>query len=110
LCLSLSTLLLSGFNSTINPKGKENLANQVSTEFREISSNISQFIYENSKTKEDIRSYSQLIHELLNTWKALSPPIQNKYLEEANIEGSQRLRIYSKKKEQIQTNPSRLSI
>ena len=96
LALSLSTLMLSGFNSAINPKDRENKANQVSTEFGEISSNISQFIYENSKSKDDIKAYSQLVHELLNTWKSQSPSIQKKYLDKAKIEACQRLRVSSK--------------
>jgi hypothetical protein len=93
--LSLTTLLLSGFNSAINPKEKEHLANQVSTEFGEISSNILQFILENSKTRSEIKAYSQLIHELLNTWKSQSPSVKNKYLAEAQIEACPRLRLYS---------------
>jgi hypothetical protein len=90
--LSLITLILSGFNQSINPKDKEKSANQFSTEFEEIASNIQQFIWENNKTKSEIKAYSTLIHESLNHWKSLKPAIQDRFIAQAKLENTSRIR------------------
>jgi len=84
--ISFTSLLLSGFNQAINPNEKTNRANQVSTEFGEIHSTIRQFIGENSKTKDQIKIFSQNQLSMLDVWKSLSPPISSKYMEEARIQ------------------------
>lgn len=105
--LSLSILILSGFNTAINPKDREHKANQVKTEFGEISSAVSQFILENNKSKEDIRSQSQLTHELLNVWKGMSPPIADKFIKRATLECTKRLRTTSQQdKKNVAQSPS----
>lgn len=92
MCLSLFTLILSGFNQAISPKDREMVAKQFSTEFEEISSNINQYILENSKTKDEVKHYSILIHETLNLWKSQKPPLRDKFLMEAKKENISRIR------------------
>ena len=98
--LSLATLILSGFNSAIDPKGKEQKANQFKTEFTEIASNVNQFICENNKTPEEIKAHSQLVHEIMNTWKSQAPPVSDDYLKDSSMRHARRLRR-SKKKPQL---------
>lgn len=86
LIVSLSTLILSGFNTAINPKEKENLANHLKVEFGEIASNIEQFIYENSKTRNEIKSYTSTVHELMNVWNGQCTPIKDKFITQAEQE------------------------
>jgi hypothetical protein len=95
--LSLTTLLITGFNSALNPANKEKLANQVGIEFGEIASNVRQFVQENSKTETEIKAYSQLIHELINTWQALAPPLKETYIVQARSEVAVRIRSLKKK-------------
>ena len=90
--LSLTMLLLTGYNSTISPKDKEQRANQIKTEFAEISRNVKQFLYENNKSFEEIKAYSETINELMNVWNSLSPPLQDKYLNLARTECESRTR------------------
>lgn len=92
LSLSLVTLLLSGFNSAIDPKNRENLAHNVSVEFNEIYNNIQQFLLENNKTKGEIKTYSQMIRELLNVWESQAPPIRSEYIRQATHDCSKRIR------------------
>jgi hypothetical protein len=92
LCLSFTTMILSGFNAAISPKDKESKANQSSTEFSEISSNINQFIVENNKTNNEIKTFSQLQLELLETWKSLSPPVSSEYIDKFTREIASRTR------------------
>jgi len=106
--ISLTTLILVGFNQAINPKDKENRANQIKTEFGEISGNVKQFIMENNKTRQEIKIYGQLIHEQLNIWNSLSPPIKDKFIEKAEKLYASRSRNHSiansvsKKKENVE--------
>ena len=90
--LSLVTLILSGFNSAVNPKDKQNNAHNVSIEFSEIHSNVQQFVCENHKTGDEIKAHAQLIHELLNVWKSQAPPISKCYLKQAAAESILRIR------------------
>ena len=99
--LSLTTLILSGFNGAIDPKGKEQRANQFKTEFTEIASNINQFIYENNKSVEEIKTHSQLIHEILNTWKSQAPPVSEEYVKDASLRRVQRLRLSKKQIQEL---------
>lgn len=90
--ISITTLILTGFNTAINPKDKENLANHIKIEFGEIASNITQFIYENHKSKEQVKAFTHTIHELMNVWESQSPPIKNEFIKRATIECSIRTR------------------
>jgi hypothetical protein len=93
--LSFVSLLLSGFITIINPKEKEQRANQVSNEFNMISSNICQFITENNKTKNELKAFSQRQLELLEIWNSLSPSIFQGYLKQASAEVSKPVRLAS---------------
>ena len=84
--LSFTSLLLSGFTTVINPKEKEQKANQISNEFHMISANICQFITENNKTKNELKAFSQMQLELIEFWNSLSPPISPKYIEKAKLQ------------------------
>ena len=97
--LSLSILILSGFNTAIGPLDRSNRANQFKTEFDNISSDIGQFINENNKTKDEIKAYSAQCHELLNVWKSLSPPVQSSFVKQASIEVLASRKSISKKKD-----------
>lgn len=77
--LSLCSLILAGFSSLLNPQEKANRVDQVSTKFDEIAADARQFLHENSKTRHEIKSFSQLTHELLDTWKSLMPPIPRRF-------------------------------
>ena len=90
--LSLATTIMVGFNTAIDPNKKEQLAHNVSVEFREIHSNVKQFIYSNNRTQDEIKNYSNVIYELLRTWQSLAPPIKAKFLKEAEIECTTRVR------------------
>jgi hypothetical protein len=93
--ISFSTVVISGFNGIINPKEREQKANQISLEFDEIYSNINQFILENDKSKEEIKAYSQLIHTSINNWKSISPNIREKFMKEATAECMEKIRKHS---------------
>lgn len=95
MAISFTSLLLTSFSTAINPKDKEAKANQVATEFSEISSNINQFIVENHKTKDEIKAFSQLQLELLEVWQSLAPPISYTYLEKAKMNHAPRTRAIS---------------
>jgi hypothetical protein len=90
LALSLMTTLFAGFNTAINPKEKESRYNQVSTEFSEISANIRQYITENGKTKDELKVFSNQQLVLVELWRSLSPPINQKYLKQAGLELAER--------------------
>ena len=100
--ISLSILILSGFNSSVNPLDRANRANQMKTEFGEIASDTAQFVQENNKSSDEIKSYSQLIHELLNVWKAQSPPCSSQFMQTAKLECSKRIRSSSVKKKELE--------
>jgi hypothetical protein len=97
--LSLTSLLLVGFNSATNPKDRENKAHNFSIEYSEVASDIEQFILENNKTKEQIKTYSQHINSVLNIFKSQSPTIRDSFLKQAKLENSPRIRSSLKKKE-----------
>jgi hypothetical protein len=102
--LNLCTLLLLGFNTAIDPKDKEHQAHQVSGEFSEIQSGITQFIRENSKSRAECRQYSQIVVEQMTIWRSLSPPIRQKYLDDAQKKYGKRVR---KTNPEIQKNESK---
>lgn len=81
--LSLLTLILAGFNTVINPQDKSNAADRVSNEFDKVSSDCRQFICENNKTRQEVKHFSKLTLELLETWKSLSPPIKTLFSKQA---------------------------
>lgn len=91
--ISCISLILVGYRQAIDPKDKEHRANQVRIEFREISANIKQFILENDRTRDEIKSYTSTIHELLNVWESLAPPIQSRFTIKAQHESAKRTRI-----------------
>ena len=100
--LSLGILIFSGFNTAVQPKDKQFLSNKISTEFSEISLNINQFIKENSKTKEEVKAYSQKILSLFEVWKSMAGEIHPKHLARARLECAvrvERISHSSKKKE-----------
>lgn len=92
--ISLVTLTLVGFNQVIKPKDKEHEANKVKTEFAEISSDCKKFIYTNNRTSDDIRNFCEVIHELINTWNSLSPPIKDRFITQAKKEYASRSRAH----------------
>lgn len=93
--ISVATLILTGFNQAINPKSKEKSANQMSVEMNEIASNCKQFIYSNNRTAVEIKAFSEIIHEQLNIWNSLAPPIQDKFLTKALKECAKRSRKHN---------------
>ena len=90
--LSFSSLVLIGFDKLINPKDKEHKANQIQSEFGEINRNIKQFVSENNKSRDEIKSYSQTINEVINIWESLSPPIQDKFITKAQNDYAKKIR------------------
>jgi len=94
--IAFSSLVLVGFNQSICPKDKEHMACTVKVEFGEISGNVKQFIMENNKTVEEVKNYSALIHEQLQIWNGLSPPIRDIFVKKAEELYIDRHRSHSK--------------
>jgi outer membrane murein-binding lipoprotein Lpp len=92
MALSFGSMLITSFATAVAPKDREAKANQISTEFGEIASNIRQFINENHKTKEEVKAFSQMQLELIEIWKGLSPPINDKYIKQSKIHNAPRTR------------------
>jgi hypothetical protein len=90
MALSFTSMILSSFITVINPKEKEQKANQISTEFREIASNITQFITENGKSPAELKSFSQHQLDLIDIWTSLAPPINKSYVKDARLQLSPR--------------------
>ena len=86
LAISLVILILSGFNTVINPKAKEFFSNKISNEFNDLALNINQFIIENNKSKDEIKIYSQKTLELFEIWKSMAPEIPSRFTNQAKIE------------------------
>ena len=102
--LNLSMLILIGFQTTIKPMKQALESRQMSVEFGEIASNVKQYINSNHRTHDEIRDYSSIIHDNINTWISLSPPIKTKYIKHAQTECTSRHRKHSvgqKKKDSI---------
>ena len=102
LALSLVILILSGFNTAINPKDKQFLSNKISTEMNEISLNINQYILENNRKPDEIKAYSQKTLALFEVWHSIAPEINPKYIQRAKLECAvrvERISTSSKKKE-----------
>ena len=93
--LSLTTLILVGFTTAINPKDREAGAHQVAVEYNEISANIRQFILENNKSHEDIKAFSEIVHSEMNVWNSLAPSIQDRFMERAKRECAPRSRKHN---------------
>jgi hypothetical protein len=79
--LSFTIAVLNGFNTAINPKGKQYECNHIKNEFNNIASNINQYLNENNKTDEEYKIYSSKVLELIDVWKSLSPSCKKKYIE-----------------------------
>ena len=90
--ISFASLIFSGFSTVVAPKDKENRCNRFSTEFGEIDTNITQFVQENNKEIADIKNYSKVIHELLNSWKAMAPPLNPSHLARSNLDNIEKIR------------------
>ena len=90
--LNLSMLILVGFNTTVDPQKKSHLSHNVSIEYSEISSNVKQFVNSNSQSKESIKNYSEIIHEQLNIWDSLAPPIKERFVTKATKQYAKRSR------------------
>ena len=90
--ISFSTLVLVGFERAINPKDKEQKSCQIKIEMNEIASNIKQFILNNHRTEEEIKQYTQLIHEQINIWNSIAPPIQDMYITKSTNKYAERTR------------------
>lgn len=95
--LSLCTLILVGFNTAINPKDKEARAAQVKTEYGEISANCKHFIYSNNHDHAEIKAFSSIVHEQMNIWAGLAPPLSPRFLNRAKTELAPRSRKHSHK-------------
>ena len=95
MCVSATTLVLVGFERAITPRDKEHQANQVKTEYAEIASNINQFIMSNNRTKQEIKDYGEIIHEQLNIWNGLSPPLKASFLQRAKAECVIKKKVYT---------------
>jgi hypothetical protein len=81
--LSFTIAVLNGFNTAINPKGKQYECNHIKNEFNNISSNINQYLNENNKTDEEYKIYSSKVLELIDVWKSLAPSCKRAYIESA---------------------------
>jgi hypothetical protein len=92
LCISLISMIIAGFNSAINPMDRVNRAHQVAGEFGELASDIKQFITENSKTKEDIKTYSKQILSQMDIWKSLAPPVSTEFKKTSMLKHARRTR------------------
>jgi hypothetical protein len=79
--LSFTIAVLNGFNTVINPKGKQYECNHIKNEFNNISSNINQYLNENNKTDEEYKIYSSKVLELMDVWKSLAPICKIKFIE-----------------------------
>lgn len=90
--LNLAMLILTGFERAINPKEKEQNANKIKIEYAEIHNHIKNFIYSNSRTKAEIKAYSDHITELLSKWNAFSPPIFSRFINKAQLQCADRKR------------------
>lgn len=109
MCLSLSTLILVGFTTAISPKDKEQKAAQHKVEFGEIDANIRQFILENNKSHEEIKTFSEIVHSEMNVWNSLAPAIQDRFMERATRECTARTRATCKHKNYGSTHPDQRS-
>lgn len=83
--LSFAALILSSFNSVINPTEKEHVAHSVANEYDEVACEIYQYITENGKTREEIKTYSNHINSVLCIWKGQSPPIKPRFMIRARL-------------------------
>ena len=81
--INIATMSLAGLVTTINPTEKAMICNQVGHEFEELAAGINQFIYENNKTKEELKNFSQVTLGLMETWSGLSPPVRDSYVQAA---------------------------
>ena len=108
--ISLAMLILKGFDSFINPKEKEHLANQVNVEFGEISRNIKQHLLTTSSADDEASlHYSETVHELINVWTSLSPPCRDDFVLKSKKIYAERSRSHSMKKKVPRLKSARLS-
>lgn len=96
--LSFITLILVGFNATINPSNKMNTSHNSAIEFDEIAGSLELYINENGRTSEEIKAYASHVNDILNIWKANSPPVKDSFIKLAQIDNAPRLRSKSHKK------------
>lgn len=90
--LSLSMLILLGFDKLIDPKENEHKANQFKVEYGEINSNVKIFILNNGRTHEQVKAYAEQIHELINKWKSINPSVFQRFTDVATMKYTKKLR------------------
>ena len=70
----------------------------------EIDNNILQFITSHDSSTNEIKSYTELIHDQLTIWTSLSPPVKEKYILKATKLYAKRSRRTRKAKDTIEIN------
>lgn len=93
--LSLLSLTLLGFNQLINPREKEFTAHTFSIEYAEIAGSIKQFYLSNSRSRDEIKSYSEQMYALLTKWQTMRPSLRDKFLNEARQRYAKKTRSHN---------------
>tara|TARA_R110000850_G_scaffold111078_2_gene224521 strand:+ start:864 stop:1241 length:378 start_codon:yes stop_codon:yes gene_type:complete len=97
--LNLSMLILLGFDKFIDPQQKAMNSHNISIEFQEIYREIKQYINENNKSEEQIKSYSRIILHQMNVWISLAPP--SRYVKEATKICTKRIKKQTQQSKKI---------
>ena len=92
LVMTFINLILVGLSKVIDPRDKEFKASQIKTEMGEIASNAKQFLNANNRTRQEVKVFSELLHEQINIWKSLCPPINDRFLQRAKSQCAKRTR------------------
>lgn len=103
--ISLSMLILIGFDKLIDPKDREHKANQFKVEYGEINSNIKLFILNNGKVSHEIKAYASQIHEMMNKWQSINPPVFSKFIKLSTIKYTKKIRNHTILCEEKKTTP-----
>jgi hypothetical protein len=81
--VNLSMLTLTAFDHVVNPRDKAQTHMLSKIEFEEVASNIKQYVGSNSRSKEEIKDFSEEIYNYLTKWKSIAPNIPRRYMSQA---------------------------
>ena len=87
--LSILSVFLMSVEKTFSPRNKQHDCNKIAIEFQELSGSIDVFEVAD-KTKEEIQFFTRQSSFYLDTWKALAPIINSKYILNARKEMAMR--------------------
>jgi hypothetical protein len=84
--LNLLALIVTGVLNVLKPGERQYASNHIASEFNELAISINQFIVENNKTQEEMKTYSQQVCEQLKIWETLAPTCKANFLKQAASE------------------------